>query len=176
MQHEKARASSAAYLGHQRPLLILKLPAESLGQKSGQYDGNVFGEVYVEPDIARLVLRPEPGPDEREEYDLDGVVHRVLIVGLALSTALMLVGIGFELARGMALPEAGLGPGHVFPRLAALRPSGFLTLGLLVLIATPILRVVGSITAFLYERDWRFAGVAALVLLIMVASIVLGKG
>jgi uncharacterized membrane protein len=51
-----------------------------------------------------------------------------------------------------------------------------LALGLLVLIATPILRVVGSILAFLYERDWRYAGVTTVVLIVVLISLLLGKG
>ena len=62
-----------------------------------------------------------------------------------------------------------------FVRVVSLRPSGFLALGLLVLIATPILRVVGSILAFIYERDWRFAGITFLVLIIVMVSLVLGE-
>ena len=66
--------------------------------------------------------------------------------------------------------------GDVFNRVFALRPSGFLALGLLMLIATPILRVIGSILVFLYERDWRYAGITCLVLAIVIVSLVLGKG
>jgi len=47
---------------------------------------------------------------------------------------------------------------------------------LLVLIATPILRVAGSIFAFLHERDFLYAGITAFVLLIVLASLLLGKG
>lgn len=60
--------------------------------------------------------------------------------------------------------------------MAELRPSGFLAAGLLVLIATPILRVAGSIFAFLHERDFLYAGITAFVLLIVLASLLLGKG
>jgi uncharacterized membrane protein len=66
--------------------------------------------------------------------------------------------------------------GDVVNRVIALRPSGFLALGLLVLIATPILRVIGSIGAFVYERDWRFAGITTLVLGVLILSLVLGRG
>ena len=57
--------------------------------------------------------------------------------------------------------------------LLALRPSGFLAFGLLVLIATLILRVFGSMIAFVYERDWRYAGITFVVFLIVVTSILL---
>ena len=56
----------------------------------------------------------------------------------------------------------------------AFQPPGLLALGLLVLIATPILRVLGSVIGFIVERDWRYALITSIVFLIVVASILLG--
>lgn len=47
--------------------------------------------------------------------------------------------------------------------------------GLLVLIATPILRVAVSIVAFLQMRDRVFAGITTVVLLLLVTSLSLGR-
>ncbi len=104
------------------------------------------------------------------------MVHGVLLAGLVISTALMVAGLGLGLMYQRDLPTAVPDLGEVFQRVVALRPSGFLALGLLVLIATPILRVVGSMVAFVYERDWRFAGVTTLVLVVVLVSLVLGHG
>lgn len=156
---------------------ILPLPADVQQLRiagSGPKHGRA-AHIQVVPDIARRVTIAEPGPDQPEPRDLDSVVHRVLIIGLALSTLLMLIGVGLELLRGTALPDVVAGVGELLPRLLALRPSGFLTLGLLALIATPILRVIGSIATFIYEHDWRFAGITTLVLLVLLASVMLGK-
>jgi uncharacterized membrane protein len=112
----------------------------------------------------------------KERRDLNEVVHGVLIVGLAVSTFLMLVGVGLALFEQRDLPTTVPDVGDVIGRVFALRPSGFVALGLLVLIATPILRVVGSIGAFLYERDWRFAAITSLVLGVLVVSLLLGRG
>jgi len=112
----------------------------------------------------------------QQRRDLNAVVHSVLIIGLVISSALMLVGIGLNLVYQREFPVAVPSIADVLIRVAALRPSGFLALGLLALIATPILRVLGSIGAFLYERDWRFAGITTLVLLILTISLLFGKG
>jgi uncharacterized membrane protein len=137
-------------------------------------------QVRVAPHVLDLVTIPAPTPQAtktaREQRDLNAVVHTVLIIGLALSTALMLVGICIDLFSQQDLPTAVPDLGDVLGRVAALRPSGFLALGLLVLIATPILRVLGSIIAFLYERDWRYAGITTVVLLVLCVSLLLGKG
>jgi uncharacterized membrane protein len=137
--------------------------------------------VHVAPNLRDLVTAaPLATPQEtqaaKERRDLNAVVHRVLIIGLIVSTALMLAGVGLDLFYQRDLPTAVPDIGEVVSRVLALRPSGFLALGLLVLIATPILRVIGSIGAFLYERDWRFAGVTMLVLMILSLSMLLGRG
>lgn len=53
--------------------------------------------------------------------------------------------------------------------------SAIVMAGLLVLIATPILRVGVSIVAFVQMRDRLFAGITTVVLLLLVASLSLGK-
>ena len=137
-------------------------------------------QVRVAPQVLDLLTIPAPTPQvtekAREQRDLNQVVHGVLIVGLAISTALILIGIGLDLFYQQDLPMAVPDLGEVLARVVALRPSGFVALGLLVLIATPILRVLGSIVAFLYERDWRYAGITTVVLLVLIVSLVLGKG
>jgi uncharacterized membrane protein YfcA/uncharacterized membrane protein len=55
--------------------------------------------------------------------------------------------------------------------LLVLRPQAIITLGLLLLIATPVVRVAVSILVFLYERDRRFVAITLLVLLILLFSI-----
>ena len=61
-------------------------------------------------------------------------------------------------------------PSHVVPLadlpalLGELDPAAFLSLGLLVLIATPFVRVAGSIIAFARERDRRYVLITAVVL------------
>jgi len=47
--------------------------------------------------------------------------------------------------------------------------------GLLMLIATPILRVAVSIVVFVVQRDWVLVGVTAFVLAVLLASFFLGK-
>jgi uncharacterized membrane protein len=129
-----------------------------------------------DPVIAAPLATPQEIQIAQEPRDLNAVVHGVLIIGLIISTALMLVDVGLALFSQRDLPTAVPEIGDVINRVRALRPSGFLALGLLVLIATPILRVIGSIGAFVYERDWRFAGVTTLVLGVLIVSLVLGRG
>jgi uncharacterized membrane protein len=48
--------------------------------------------------------------------------------------------------------------------------------GLLLLIATPVLRVAVSVLAFIYQRDRTFVAITTVVLTLLVTSFVLGRG
>ncbi len=64
----------------------------------------------------------------------------------------------------------------VLSGLAQGNPIAIIALGLLLLLATPVVNVAVSIFAFALERDWRFVVITALVLAILIASFLLGKG
>lgn len=65
--------------------------------------------------------------------------------------------------------------GEILARLAEFRGQALVTLGLLVLLLTPVARVAVSIAAFVYQRDRAFVGITSTVLAILLASIVLGQ-
>ncbi len=136
--------------------------------------------VHVAPNLLQVatgqVETAEEKREAKEKRDLNETVHSMLIVGLVVSTTLMLIGLVEDVALQRSLPTVQPDLGQAISAALSLRPSGFFGLGLLVLIATPILRVLGSIVAFVYERDWRFAGITTLVFLIVLASIFLGRG
>jgi uncharacterized membrane protein len=50
-------------------------------------------------------------------------------------------------------------------------PAAIIQFGLLVLIATPIARVIFSIFAFAAERDWLYVAITLIVLAILLASL-----
>ncbi len=55
------------------------------------------------------------------------------------------------------------------------RGQSMIVLGLLLLIATPVMRVAVSILAFVYQRDWRFVVITTIVLTLLILSFVLGR-
>lgn len=137
---------------------------------------NVQVEPHLPDLLAGVVIPLEEEERAKEQRNLDQTIHELLVIGLAISVSLMLLGLFLDLALHRVIPTVIPNLGEVFTRVIALRPSGFLSLGLLVLIATPVVRVIGSFIAFLYERDWRYVGITFLVLLIVMFSIILGKG
>jgi uncharacterized membrane protein len=61
-------------------------------------------------------------------------------------------------------------PGILHQALAFQGP-GLIQLGLLVLIATPVARVLFSVFGFLYEKDWTYVAVTLIVLAILSYSL-----
>ena len=79
---------------------------------------------------------------------VERAIRWILLCGIALSVALMAAGLALSVARGAGLPR-GVVPLAELPRgLAALRPAAYLSLGLIVLIGTPFVRVAGSLVVF----------------------------
>ena len=59
--------------------------------------------------------------------------------------------------------------------LVHLDPAAYVSLGLIVLVATPFVRVVGSLVAFAVERDLAYVLITATVLVVMCAGVLLGR-
>jgi uncharacterized membrane protein len=123
------------------------------------------------------ILGPLPvGVSREQTRSLNDAVHQILIVGLVISTFLLVAGLILDVIQRTELPAAALSPGEAFQRVLQLRPSGFLSLGLIVLMFTPVVRVIGSIIVFAWERDRRYMLVTLFVLAVMITSVVLGRG
>jgi uncharacterized membrane protein len=63
----------------------------------------------------------------------------------------------------------------IFADVKAFHARGLIQLGLLVLIATPVARVVFSLLAFMYQKDWKYVVFTAIVLGLLLYSL-LGGG
>jgi uncharacterized membrane protein len=86
---------------------------------------------------------------------LERLIGIVLRAGVMASSTCLAVGLLLSLATG----------GHA---MAAL----LLNVGIVVLLATPLARVIVSTTQYIGERDWLFATLTLVVLLELVASAV----
>jgi uncharacterized membrane protein len=107
---------------------------------------------------------------------LEHWVHRSLLAGLAVSAALMVLGLALALARGGPRSTA---PRPLFDTMrGALRGEGvdLIDLGLLALIATPALRVTVLAVGWAAQGNRRFAAVALTVLGLLGLSLALGLG
>ena len=109
---------------------------------------------------------------------------RILRVGVSVAAAIVFVGGVLYLARRPhSLAEYGVFVGEpaefravhsIVLHAAAGSGQGLIQLGLLVLIATPIARVVFSVLAFARERDVTYVFITLVVLLLLIGSLFAG--
>lgn len=101
-------------------------------------------------------------------------IARLLLGGALIGIALLAVGVVLMVAADISPNVAAFppfDPSSIPADLVALQPEGFLWAGILVLIATPIARVIGELVAFAARRDRLMAGVAAGILVVIVLSV-----
>lgn len=87
---------------------------------------------------------------------LERIIGVVLRVGVTTSSVCMAVGLVLELLGGSA----------------AIASAVLLQAGIIVLLATPVARVVVSIVQYVNERDWAFVALTGMVLVELMASAV----
>ena len=106
---------------------------------------------------------------------IERTIHRVLQLGIAVSVVLLAIGLVLDAARGEGLSTKVVPVADLPAALASLDPAAFLSLGLIVLIATPFVRVGGSIVTFARQHDRRYVVVTSVVLAVMLVSVLVGR-
>jgi uncharacterized membrane protein len=106
---------------------------------------------------------------------IERMVSRALAAGITVSVAFMAAGLILGLVDKEGMPSHAVPLADLPSLLGALDPAAYLSLGLLLLIATPFVRVAGSMVAFALQRDRRYVLVTALVLAVMCLSVVVGR-
>ena len=106
---------------------------------------------------------------------LERLVRVILLCGIAVSVGLMATGLVLGVVQGAGLPRGVVPLTDIPHALVALRPAAYLSLGLIVIIGTPFVRVVGSLVIFVKERDRRYIWVTATVLFVMCVGVLLGQ-
>lgn len=128
----------------------------------------------------------QPDPTVRR---VELAISNVLRGGVIVSLSLIVLGTCITFARHPSYFSQSvelqllISPDSSFPHdlqnlgrdLHEFRGKAIVTLGLLVLIATPILRVAISIVAFIYQGDRIYTAITAMVLCLLLLSLVLGR-
>jgi uncharacterized membrane protein len=108
--------------------------------------------------------------------DLDRTIARLLTGGTYLSVGLLAVGVALMGIGGVSPLEGGppFDPAHLPSSLAALEPSGFLWLGVVVALATPLGRVAASLFGYVAGGERRMAVIAVAILVVVFVGVILG--
>jgi uncharacterized membrane protein len=124
------------------------------------------------------VLPSEPTSTEENVY-VD--VYRLLIAGMIVSSLLFAAGIALALLHPRVLPLTTRWVRSQYHIRAVVHgivhgdPTAILLVATVLLILTPVARVMVSIVAFLVDRDYKFVAVTSFVFLVMVITVLLGE-
>jgi uncharacterized membrane protein len=116
-----------------------------------------------------------------EDQRLELAIAHMLRIGVIVAALLVFLG-GILYLTGTNAPAPDYVRFHPFASdigsfstvlsgLAALRPESFIQLGILALIATPVLRVILCIVGFGIERDWLYVAVSVTVFAVLIYSL-----
>ena len=115
-------------------------------------------------------ITSNPNPHIAERW-----TSRILRLGVMVSAGLMILGLLFA-----AIVPSSLAPPSSNPTLGSLAerilsgtfdPTTWMFTGLVILMFTPVLRVVTAVFGFAVERDWRFVIVSGIVLSLLASEI-----
>ena len=126
---------------------------------------------------------PSDAPPVEQSFcpkDHTAIIGWILRGGVTVSAAIILVGLLLLLLHPGDLSQHSL---QVFPHtmgqmwtgLLTLQPQAVIVLGLLLLLATPVISVTTAAVTFALERDRRFVVIALIVLAILITSFLIGK-
>jgi len=125
---------------------------------------------------------PQPWNDQQ----MDRIIGMILRVGVLISALVVLTGGVFYLRHyGFNVPEYGIFQGEpadlrnisgILQDTLAFRARGIIQFGLLLLIATPVVRVSFSIIGFALQRDKAYVMVTLIVLGLLLYSLIGGGG
>lgn len=108
-------------------------------------------------------------------------VYKVLLVGMVLSTALFAIGVILALLHPEYVPLSAAWVRQqyhwdTFVRgLATANPGAFMLLATILLILTPVSRVLVSIYVFYVDHDRKYVVVTSIVFLVMVLTVILSR-
>ncbi|HEV3418178.1 MAG TPA: DUF1634 domain-containing protein [Pirellulales bacterium] len=122
-----------------------------------------------------------PWTDERTEQ----LIGNLLRIGVIVAASVVLIGGGVYLARHGTEPAVRrlfngepadlTTPSGIVADARSLQGRGLIQLGILLMIAVPVLRVLCSIGSFALERDWTYVVITLTAFLILCYSLFGGQ-
>jgi uncharacterized membrane protein len=120
-------------------------------------------------------------PDLRQDQRMDEIMAVLLRSGVLLAASLVFIGgivylsrhnlpaVNYRVFQGE--PQELRTVSGILREAVKFHGRGLIQLGLLVLIATPVARVLFSVFAFIYEKDWTYVTITMIVLALLCYSL-----
>lgn len=99
-----------------------------------------------------------------EIEDRNRLIYHILRGGVVVAVGVLLFGFLLAAMTGRPTPTESVPVGQLPPELARFTPAGYLSLGVLVLMLTPVARVLISLLSFVQERDSKYLLMTGIVL------------
>jgi uncharacterized membrane protein len=122
-----------------------------------------------------------PGPSRWNDFEIEVIIGMLLRTGVILAASVVLIGgvlylshHGRETPNYTAFhgePESLKSPTDIFRGVLQMNARAIIQLGLLLLIATPVVRVAFSAVAFAIERDGMYVIITLIVLAVLLFSL-----
>ncbi|MDO3624936.1 DUF1634 domain-containing protein [Mucilaginibacter sp. BT774] len=140
-------------------------------------------ETYNSP--IPLEENQQKGKSSLKDKDIQVIIGWILRGGVAVSMILVFIGgVFFVYRHGYSMPDyktfKGIpffvqNIGGILNGVIMLKGQAIIQLGIILLIATPVIRVAFSAVAFLMEKDYLYTVITLIVLLIIIASMISGN-
>ena len=140
-------------------------------------------ETYNSP--IPLEENQQKGKSSLKDKDMQMIIGWILRGGVAVSMILVFIGgVFFVYRHGYSMPDyktfKGIpffvqNIGGILNGVIMLKGQAIIQLGIILLIATPVIRVAFSAVAFLMEKDYLYTVITLIVLLIIIASMISGN-
>lgn len=118
------------------------------------------------------------------DIDLNRSVGNLLRLGVILSVIISLIGFiklfleGFKMPKKYTMLDMGSSSEKVWSQfwhsLLKFEGMAIIQLGILILIFTPLMRIIFALIGYLKEKDYLYVGISAIVLAIMAVSFFTG--
>ena len=118
------------------------------------------------------------------ERDMQAVIGWILRAGVFISMSVVIVGGVFYIYRHghtvadyhtfKGIPDFLRSPSGIINGILAVRGRAIIQAGIILLIATPVIRVAFSAIGFVMEKDYLYTGITLIVLLIILISMLSG--
>ncbi len=113
----------------------------------------------------------------RDHKNMELFISRLMRASVSLSGVIIFIGLVLFMVTGdNSCPVDMFELNWMIFGAPFLEPSHVIFLGFMVLVGTPLLRIVASVAVFFVSKDWTFTVITGMVLSVLVLSMLLGVG